>query len=277
LRNEINANEGDVGPCNDDMEKAYAELKKQARKRGADAIILFKDSYEERTTYETTPKESGRRSKTIMTYIGPKSGNVKFLNDSKYENKFVHYGKYVTGQMVLYKETDNAVPRLLRSLKSFFNYRRQGAISALAVINDKRSIGPLMNIVKKGRKNPNYLDAIGALSTMKYEGVYPEVIEIAKNGNDRDKRHVFVTCLSSFRDHYNEIIPLYAEWFKPAKGKDFIGLLEGNGDDVIRAMKKINRPECVVALKKIVENEQYDKQVNKEAEELIKQLESLQK
>jgi hypothetical protein len=110
-----------------DIDKAYAELRKKARGRAADAIILFKDVIEERSAYAVISKDaSGRKSRVFTTYIGPQINNAKFLNDPKYEHELLYYGKYITGEIVLLKDTDKTASELIKSSNSLS--KRRGAI-----------------------------------------------------------------------------------------------------------------------------------------------------
>jgi hypothetical protein len=77
----------------------------------------------------------------------------------------------------------NAVPALIDVLKSWSQYKRRNAIWALSLINDPRATEPLMKIVLKGERHPNYLDALSALSKMKYEDAYKYVLERAHREN----------------------------------------------------------------------------------------------
>ncbi|MDP8258929.1 MAG: HEAT repeat domain-containing protein [Candidatus Aadella gelida] len=73
-----------------------------------------------------------------------------------------------------------AVPALIKLLSSWNKYIRRDAIWALGIIGDNRAVEPLMNIVKKGEKHPDFRPALVALSDMKYDGVFSYIVEIAK-------------------------------------------------------------------------------------------------
>lgn len=188
------------------MENAHARLRKDARKRGADAIVLFKDTIDERTVYEQSYKKpDGRKFNMYVTYSGPPE-NIKPISEDKYENKLISSGKFITGEMVLLKETNSAVPRLIRSLRSPFKYTREGAIRDLALIKDERSIGPLMSIVGKGPQKDSYeyLLALDALAKMHHEPIYPILLKMTKD--DADSSWV-VGMLEQFPDK-TETLPV---------------------------------------------------------------------
>lgn len=74
-----------------------------------------------------------------------------------------------------------AMPILLLHLHSPFWINRQMAIHELGEMGDPRAITPLMRIVKKGASNENYINALYALSKLKYEPALPIVIDLLKN------------------------------------------------------------------------------------------------
>jgi len=78
------------------------------------------------------------------------------------------------------RKDKSAVPSLIRLLKVWNPHIRRDAIWALGVIDDSRAIEPLMDIVKSGEKNSDYVNALSALSKMRYEGAYNYVVERAK-------------------------------------------------------------------------------------------------
>ncbi|MBI4846345.1 MAG: HEAT repeat domain-containing protein [Candidatus Omnitrophica bacterium] len=62
------------------------------------------------------------------------------------------------------------------------NHRfRSSAIWALGEIGDNRGIAPLMDIVRQGKKQTDYLEALSALSKMKCEEAFPYVLELTKD------------------------------------------------------------------------------------------------
>ncbi len=55
---------------------------------------------------------------------------------------------------------------------------RSGAINILAKINDNNSLPLLIKIVQNGRKDPQYLYAMEALSEMHYNEIYSEILKL---------------------------------------------------------------------------------------------------
>ena len=83
-------------------------------------------------------------------------------------------------EVLVDRHENKAVPILLKFLDCKSRARRQAAIWALGIIGDKRAVGPLMQIIRKGEKHPDYRVTLRALSEMKYEGAFPYVEQIAK-------------------------------------------------------------------------------------------------
>jgi HEAT repeat protein len=78
------------------------------------------------------------------------------------------------------RKEKQAVPILIKQSRSWNNQIRIDAIWSLGVIGDSRAIEPLMKIVREGEKHPNYVNALSALSKMRYDGAYKYVVERAK-------------------------------------------------------------------------------------------------
>lgn len=105
----------------------------------------------------------------------------KFKNsyDNPYHPGFFAPHSSIALDVLVERREKEAVSTILKFLHSWSEVRRQTAIRSLATINDARAIEPLMNILKKGEKHPDYDVALSALADMKYEGAFPYVIEIA--------------------------------------------------------------------------------------------------
>jgi len=82
-------------------------------------------------------------------------------------------------QILTERKEKKALLDLLKLSKSWNRHIRRDAIWALGLINDPRAIEPLMNIVRKGDKYTDFRTALIALSDMKYDGVFPYIVEIA--------------------------------------------------------------------------------------------------
>ncbi|MBU0633514.1 MAG: hypothetical protein KKA52_00445, partial [Candidatus Omnitrophica bacterium] len=78
------------------------------------------------------------------------------------------------------RKEKEAVPTILKFLNSWNKGRRQTAIWVLGVIGDNEAVTPLMSIVRKGDKHPDFRTALVALTDMSYDGVFSFVVEIAK-------------------------------------------------------------------------------------------------
>lgn len=71
-----------------------------------------------------------------------------------------------------------AVPELIKLLNSRNEHIKRDAIWALGLIGDERAIKPLMEVVKRGEKYPEYQWALSSLAKMKYGGAFSYVVEI---------------------------------------------------------------------------------------------------
>jgi len=135
-----------------------------------------------------------------------------------------------------------AVPTLLRMLKRYNKNKRRTAIWALGVINDPRAIEPLMNIVKQGERHPNYINALMALSEMKYEGAFPYVVKRAKEHDAY--RNGSVGLLKEFGKP--ECIPILIGIKNRIKNSDPLAKFgKSRIDDAIKEIEaglKINKP-----------------------------------
>lgn len=85
----------------------------------------------------------------------------------------------LTMQVLGERGEKEAVPELIKSLKSWNPDNRYQAIRALGNIGDRRAVEPLLEIVNKGdsKSNPNYLAALLSLCQIGYEPIRPIVLE----------------------------------------------------------------------------------------------------
>ena len=83
--------------------------------------------------------------------------------------------------IIVERKEKRAIPEFLKLIKSPNEQTRISAFIALGEIGDERAIEPLMEIIKEGRANKDFLSAIDALSIMHYEPIYPEILQMAKD------------------------------------------------------------------------------------------------
>ncbi|MBN1526590.1 MAG: hypothetical protein JW919_03280 [Candidatus Omnitrophica bacterium] len=91
------------------------------------------------------------------------------------------YSGIATSILVERKEK-KAIPILLKQTKSWNKQTRISAFIALGEIGDPSVIEPFMKIVRNGRENPQFLNAIDALSIMRYETIYSEILKMVNDG-----------------------------------------------------------------------------------------------
>lgn len=138
------------------------------------------------------------------------------------------------------RKEKRAVPKILKFLNSPIKYKRDSAMRALAIMGDESAILPLMKIIKKCKKHPDYFDALHTLSALHYEPIYPLVLELAHlnpiQDSKEDYRSSGVTMLENFP----------------------------------------NKPETLPTLKKIADTDP-EEYIREKAKKAIKHIESLQK
>jgi len=98
---------------------------------------------------------------------------------------FFYYSPYqlISIEILVDRREKEAIPMFISFLKCKDINRKKTAIWALGAFKDARAIEHLMDIIKDGEKNPNYVNALMALSDMQYEGAFPYVVERAKKGD----------------------------------------------------------------------------------------------
>ena len=100
---------------------------------------------------------------------------LKKLNSKNY----VFVG--MAGGILLDRNACEAVPFLIKLLNSNNDQIKTSAFVVLGEFKDNRAIEPLLSFVNKGRNNPNFLNAIDALSIMHYEQIYPEILQMTND------------------------------------------------------------------------------------------------
>ncbi len=133
----------------------------------------------------------------------PSEAVIKKLYSTQLSNPYPSIALRVLAE----RKEKKAVPVLLKWLKSWDTSKRRDAIWALGIIGDERAIEPLMDIIRKGEKHPNYNIVLLALSEMKYDGIFPYLEKIAKE--PYPKCTAVITDLKEFGKP--ECIPLLLE------------------------------------------------------------------
>ena len=142
---------------------------------------------DEMSNYKTLP------SKTIIK-------ELRFHLDPFYDP---HYAL----QTLVERKDKAAVSQIIKMLNSHRSYYRQEAMRALANLGDSSAIEPLVNIVNRTpidinyskTKPPDNIEALIALSKLKYEKIYGKGVELATLKNDpNDFRSYGITMLSNF-------------------------------------------------------------------------------
>lgn len=144
---------------------------------------------------------------------------------------------------ILYQRDEReAVPVLLELTKSKNEQIRTTAFIVLGNFNNERAIEPLMNIIDKGPNHRDYIDALRALSIMRYEPVYPLIIEILES-KESDVLYEDKPYAVGMLEYYAkpESIPLLdkiiEEESKKSKGLDIHWNIQTNAEDAIKNIK----------------------------------------
>ena len=138
------------------------------------------------------------------------------------------YSNVATSILIQRKEI-RLEPIALKITKSLNPQRRSGAFETLGYLGDPRAIEPLLRVVQKGRKDRDYIDAVDALSIMRYEPIYPEILKMVSDGYETS---VAVDMLERFPEKA-ETIPTLThiektdpEWYIRDKAQAAIKKLE---------------------------------------------------
>jgi HEAT repeat protein len=136
------------------------------------------------------------------------------------------------------RKEKKAVPELIKLTKSRNKHISRDAIWALGLINDERAIEPLMDIIRNGKNNENYGWALLSLSKMKYEGVFPLIVEIAKSNYPANTEAI--TLLEEFGKP--ETIPLLVQIKNTIKGNSFADRLDKTSvDNAIKHIESLQK------------------------------------
>ena len=147
-------------------------------------------------------------------------GKAGSLNDT--------YSSIATG-ILLNRKEKRLEPIELSMTKSWNSKRRSSAFETLGYLGDERAIEPLMQIVRQGRKGRDYVSAVDALSIMRYQPIYPELLKMVSDGFETS---MVVDMLERFPEkpetitalkHLKETDP---EWYIRDKATDAIKKLE---------------------------------------------------
>jgi len=225
----------------EDLNAAFEDLKKKARKYGADGIFVSKDITETYKGYEID-KETGEKKERLhnLRLTG-------FTEDSKRE-MLKRFGNpeliktEVTLRGSVYYMTDKkeAASRLVKALQSNNARTQLKAIYGVEKMKDPSAIEPLMTIVEKGEGHSNYRRALLALSMMQYEGAYEYVLKEARNDMANQQGYGAISKL----EYYGKIesIPLLEE-MKETLDKNSPGykFTKSLIEDAIQNIKQTNR------------------------------------
>jgi hypothetical protein len=139
---------------------------------------------------------------------------VEVYNNIFHPKYFGPYSHIILTVLTERKDKE-AVPFLLKSLKSTREGKRRDAIWRLGIIGDTRAIEPLLMIANKYKIDISYdkpytpenIEALKALSMLKCEKVYPYAIKLATlNEDPNDFRSYGITMLEYFEK--SESIPI---------------------------------------------------------------------
>lgn len=139
------------------------------------------------------------------------------------------------------RKSNEAVPHILRFLKSPMRYKRHSAMYALAKIGDKRAIHPLLKIIKKGRHHTDYLLAMKTLSYLHYDEIYPDVLTMAE---DNFHASWVVSMLESFPDKPQTIPTL-----KKIAETDLEGYIREKAKNAIKHIESLQKNSEEAAIK----------------------------
>ncbi|MCG3205433.1 MAG: hypothetical protein KCHDKBKB_02154 [Elusimicrobia bacterium] len=95
------------------------------------------------------------------------------------------YAQVDIAEFILRERKENrAIPILIELTKSKNKTIRSGAIQSLGFWQDEKAIDALNQIVRIGQsQGSDYLNALYALSQAHHDPIYPEILNMAKNGS----------------------------------------------------------------------------------------------
>jgi hypothetical protein len=100
-------------------------------------------------------------------------GKAGSLNDT--------YSAIATG-ILLNRKEKRLEPIALKMTMAWNPRRRWSAFETLGSLGDERAIEPLMKVVRRGRKDKDYMGAVYGLSLMHCDLVFPEIQKMAEDG-----------------------------------------------------------------------------------------------
>ncbi|MGB2629776.1 MAG: HEAT repeat domain-containing protein [Candidatus Omnitrophota bacterium] len=143
------------------------------------------------------------------------------------------------------RKDKRVVSILIKRLKSWNRQTRVGAMRALGDIGDKRSIKPLMDIVKKskidynydGAETPDYIVALEALARMRYEPAYKYAVEITTKEEPNNFKGYGVIMLGYFEKP--EALPILKRILE--EEKDLSWARKSNTEEAIQRIESAQK------------------------------------
>lgn len=226
--------------------------------------------------------------KAFDTFMDFTDRNYLTTLRNEYENKNYDFLiREIKYNQVNFTRVGNAISILVRRnerraiddiINAFLDMRRDSVIrhsaaTALAKFGGKKVTFALLSVVNQykdrrfdltkksnSQKVDQLFNALQALSIMQNEETYPLLVSMLKEGG-LIKSWVLSRCLYHYKNHWQEILPIYLEELK-----------ENPSGGIISRLKQIGRPEAIPAIKGAIKQ---DPAVQREAEKAIKYLESL--
>lgn len=224
----------------------------------------------------TTPSygENSGYYQNLKSLYKQRSSNylLRLVKRTKNETRFIY-----VAETLLERKDKRAIRPLIEILKNKNrnNEIKVVAVSVLARFNEPESIQPVMEIVNKfkGKKfdlwnnkekeeSALYEEALTSLSFIQYEPIYQFLKKKVQQGSEKEKSFAIARCLFYYKDHWQEVLPLYVDKIDKEQVKG----------STIDALKYIGRPEAIPALREVA---RADPNYRLQAEEAIKCLESL--
>lgn len=147
----------------------------------------------------------------------------EFLIKKLYANNYYYPG--LAADILCRRDKREIIPILIKFSRSNYTTRAKIGIYGLSYFGGKEAEESLIEVIKQGRENKNYLMALDALSIMHYDKIYLEILKMA---NDNYHTSWVVDMLERFPDKPETLSTLQniakndPEWYIRDKAEEVI-------------------------------------------------------
>ena len=181
---------------------------------------------------------------TVQDFLNPnflkeqEASYRKKSNDSLLDSlKSCNYSVVGISEKILRERDEKrSIPILISLMKSENETIRRESIHSLGMWQDENAAAALAEIVRQGRSNRDYIDALYALSLMHYDPMYSEIL---KNARDGYETSLTVAMLENFPEKpetlsaLEKIASQASENYVRANAKDAIGKIKATGGTMV--------------------------------------------